>query len=161
MNKIQLLFGLTIFLFLSSCESDALFRQDQDTPKGWGLKDTLRFRLDKSISTPSDIYIHLRNNQDYPFSNIFLVVSMYAQDSLIEQDTLEFAMAKPNGEWLGTGYSSVKESKLWWKSNWQTTEASPYHFDIAQANRANGLEKGAEQLAGIISVGLSIETSTK
>ena len=89
------------------------------------------------------------------------MVGLRAGDSLIEQDTLEYAMAKPNGEWLGTGYSSIKESKLWWKSNWQTTDTTLYHFDIAQANRANGLEEGAEQLAGIISVGLSIETRTK
>jgi len=161
MNRTHLLSGLMAFLFFSSCGSDALFRQDQDTPNGWNLKDTLRFSLDKTIESPSDIYIHLRNNQEYPFSNIFLVVGLRAGDSLIEQDTLEYAMAKPNGEWLGTGYSSIKESKLWWKSNWQTTDTTLYHFDIAQANRANGLEEGAEQLAGIISVGLSIETRTK
>lgn len=161
MNSFRLLFGFLSFVFLSSCGSDALFRQDQETPNGWALKDTLRFSLDKSIDTPSDIFIHLRNNQEYPFANIFLVVSLQAGDSLIEQDTLEYAMAKPSGEWLGTGYSSVKESKLWWKSDWQTTTTAPYHFNVAQANRANGLEEGAEYLAGIVSVGLSIETQTE
>ena len=161
MNRTRVLFGLMAFLFLSSCGSDALFSQDQDIPNGWNLKNTLRFSLDKPINSPSDIYIHLRNNQEYPFSNIFVVVSLRAGETLIEQDTLEYAMAKPNGEWLGTGYSSVKESKLWWKSNWQPTDTTLYHFDIAQANRTNFLEEGADQLAGIISVGLSIETPTK
>ena len=65
-------------------------------------------------------------------------------------------MAKPNGEWLGSGFSSVKESKLWWKENWQPQTTAPYTIEIAQANRVNGREKAAPQLEGIISVGLSI-----
>ena len=114
------------------------------------------FIIKENLNFPVDLYIHLRNDHTYPFSNIFLIATVKSKDSLIESDTLEYAMAKSNGEWLGTGFSSVKESKLWWKENWQTEFPSPLTIEIAQANRVSGREKAAAQLAGIVSVGLSI-----
>ena len=158
MNRAFLFLGL-LFLGISSCASDSIYREDQDTPNGWELKNELKFLVDQSLSAPTNIYLHLRNNQDYPFSNIFLVVNISTQDSIIESDTLEYAMAKPNGEWLGAGFSSVKESKLWWKEQWSTKAEPPFEIAIAQANRTNGRAKGEDQLPGIVSVGISITSA--
>ena len=149
-------FLLALFL-LSACTQQAMYREDQNTPNGWALNDTLRFTIDQPLSEPANIYIHLRNNHDYPFANIFLVVNRQEGDSLFLADTLEYAMASPSGEWLGTGFSSVKESKLEWKTNWEPQGDAPYVIEVAQANRANGKVNGADHLAGIVSVGVSIE----
>jgi gliding motility-associated lipoprotein GldH len=154
------LFFFSLLILLLSCAScggkETLFREDQNTPNGWRLDQPAVFTIQENLSSPVDLYIHLRNDQAYPFSNIFLIATVKSKDSLIESDTLEYAMAKYNGEWLGTGFSSVKESKLWWKENWQTQEAFPLTIEIAQANRVSGREKAAAQLAGIVSIGLSI-----
>ena len=141
-----------------ACSEAPFYRQDQNTPNGWSLNQPIVFTIQDHIDTPSDVYIHLRNDASYPFSNIFLIANLRVNDSLISSDTLEYAMAKPNGEWLGTGFTSVKESKLWWKENWQAQLPPPYTVEIAQANRVNGREKAAPQLAGIVSVGVSINS---
>lgn len=154
---IKILPFLFAFVLFSACTQQAIYREDQNIPNGWALNDTLRFKIDQPLSKPSNIYIHLRNNHDYPFANIFLVVNRQEGDSLFRADTLEYAMATPSGEWLGTGFSSVKENKLEWKTNWQPQGNPPYVFEIAQANRANGKLKGADTLTGIVSVGVSIE----
>jgi len=149
--------SLVLLLLCAACGSkDTLFREDQNTPNGWRLDNPVVFKIKENLNFPVDLYIHLRNDHTYPFSNIFLIATVKSKDSLIESDTLEYAMAKSNGEWLGTGFSSVKESKLWWKENWQTEFPSPLTIEIAQANRVSGREKAAAQLAGIVSVGLSI-----
>lgn len=75
----------------------------------------------------------------------------------MQSDTLEYAMAKPNGEWLGTGFLSVKESKLIWKEQWTPEVLPPYTLELAQANRATNEVNGAEKLNGIVSVGIALE----
>lgn len=157
MNKGDYFISLMLLFLCTACGGgDTVFREDQNTPNGWRLDQPIEFKLQNGLSGPVDVFLHLRNDQSYPFSNIFLVASVKSKDSLIERDTLEYAIAKPNGEWLGTGFSSVKESKLWWKEAWQAPENTPLIIEIAQANRISGREKASPQLEGIVSVGLSI-----
>ena len=114
MDNNRFFIGLSILLLCASCGGkETLFREDHTTPNGWRLDQPAVFTIQENLSSPVDLYLHLRNDQAYPFSNIFLVATIKSKDSLIESDTLEYAMAKPNGEWLGTGFSSVKENKLW------------------------------------------------
>ena len=117
----------------------------------------MRFSIEQPIAAPATIYLHLRNNNTYPFSNIFLRINRIENDSLVAADTLEYAMATPSGEWLGTGFSSVKESKLEWESGWTPQGPPPYVIEIAQANRASYQINGDERLPGIVSVGVSVE----
>ncbi|MGB2086557.1 MAG: gliding motility lipoprotein GldH [Flavobacteriaceae bacterium] len=157
MSKQYFFIGLFIIGFFVQCGETPVYRQDQNLLSGWELNNTLRFTLPENGNAPMDVYVHLRNDQNYPFANIFLIISVKEGDSLRERDTLEYAMAKPNGEWLGTGFSSVKESRLEWKKNWEYNGETPPVVEIAQANRTNGREKAAEVLPGILSVGLSVE----
>jgi len=156
MNKTLFLLYFLPLLAGISCSEAPYFREDQNTPNGWEIDQPIVFNFQDPLDVPADVFIHLRNDEEYPFSNIFLIASVRSKDSLITSDTLEFAMAKPNGEWLGRGFTAVKESKLWWKENWQAQLPPPYTLEIAQANRFNGREKAAAQLAGIVSVGVSI-----
>ena len=70
-------------------------------------------------------------------------------------------MADSKGEWLGEGFSRVKESKLLWKRNWEPNFLPPYIFEIKQANRKIGQIKADKKLYGILSFGLSIEKISK
>lgn len=151
---------VAVLLLLCNCGPHPQFRADQNTPNGWGLGDTLRFTIDQPIASPATLYLHLRNDNSYPFSNIFLRVSRREGDSLVAADTLEYAMATPSGEWLGTGFSSVKESKLEWDPSWVPQTDPPYVIEIAQANRASTQLRG-KRLPGIVSVGVSVEYQKK
>jgi gliding motility-associated lipoprotein GldH len=104
-----------------------------------------------------NVFIRLRNDNAYPFSNIFLIATLTAGDKQIVQDTLEYAMAAPDGTWLGTGFGEVKESKLWWKKGVLFPKERPVKIQISQAMRNNGKAKGVPKLNGILTVGISIE----
>jgi len=104
-----------------------------------------------------NVFIRLRNDSKYPFANIFLVARLQAGDQFVIQDTLEYAMAAPDGEWLGNGFTEVKESKLWWKEGVIFPKERPINIAISQAVRKNGTATGVVKLKGIISVGISVE----
>ena len=104
-----------------------------------------------------NVFIRLRNDNTYPFANIFLIASLTAGGELVTQDTLEYAMAAPDGKWLGTGFTEVKESKLWWKEGVVFPAARPLKISISQAVRNNGVAEGVSKLKGIVAVGISIE----
>ena len=53
-------------------------------------------------------------------------------------DTLEYKMAQPNGELLGTGFTDVKENKLWYKENFTFNESGTYLIKLQHAMRENG-----------------------
>ena len=73
------------------------------------------------------------------------------------QDTLEYAMAKSDGTWLGKGFTEVKESKLWWKEGIVIPKGKPLIVEISQVMRKSGNIEGITALEGIVSVGISIE----
>ena len=78
----------------------------------------------------------------------------------VETDTLEYEMAKPDGTFLGLGFSDVKENKLWYKGYdkpFVFSENGQYKVNIQQAMRENGKTQGIENLQGILDIGFRIE----
>ena len=107
-----------------------------------------------------NLFINLRNNNDYKFSNIFLIAELSYPNGKVKTDTLEYAMAHPDGTFLGTGFSDVKESKLWYKGHdepFMFTETGDYSVKLQHAMRENGKEKGIVNLQGILDIGFRIE----
>lgn len=146
-----------LFINMTSCVENNSIRIDHDILNGWGLEESITFEIKDTIDFPSDIFFYIRNNNDYPFSNIFLISSIKSNKKVFEVDTLEYMMADINGDWLGKGFSVIKESKLTWKRNWKPNFSPPYIFEVKQANRKIGQIKGDKNLFGILSLGLSIE----
>ena len=69
-------------------------------------------------------------------------------------------MAYPNGELLGTGFTDVKENKLWYKgyqSPFHFEESGEYKIEIQHAMREIGSEHGITDLEGVSDVGFRIE----
>ena len=161
MNIIKWVTLIPIFSNFVACFESNTFRIDNDILNGWDLDKSIKFEIKDTIDFPSNIFFHIRNNNDYPFSNIFLISSLKSNDKIYETDTLEYMMADNKGEWLGEGFSGVKESKLLWKRNWKPNFLPPYIFEIKQANRKVGQIKADKKLYGILSFGLSIEKASK
>ena len=72
-------------------------------------------------------------------------------------DTLEYAMANVQGQWLGKGFLEVKESKLWWKENYKLPRAKNLSVELEYASRFNGREQGMDLLEGVLGVGFGLE----
>lgn len=149
-------FLLTLFMF-ASCDSSLGFRAYHELSNGWPSDENISFTSDQIVQTPSDIYIHIRNTNTYPYSNLFLVAELRDSIQVLARDTLEYAMADPQGKWLGAGFLDVKESKLWWKADWDPPHSGPYFIEFSQRVRNNGSVEGVSFLEGIINVGVSIE----
>ena len=113
-------------LLFGSCASDSGYVTYQTTAQE-GLSTTpVIFELPEQVTDTliKNVFIRLRNDNTYQFANIFLIASLTAGGELVTQDTLEYAMAAPDGKWLGTGFTEVKESKLWWKEGAATTRTA-------------------------------------
>ena len=60
-----------LFINMTSCVENNSIRIDHDILNGWGLEESITFEINDTIDFPSDIFFYIRNNNDYPFSNIF------------------------------------------------------------------------------------------
>lgn len=88
---------------------------------------------------------------------MFLIVEMEFPHGRTVKDTLEYRMAKPNGALLGTGFTDVKENKLWYKENVVFNEGGAYTVNIQHAMREHGKVNGVVDLEGVTDIGFRIE----
>lgn len=110
--------------------------------------------------TNYNLFLNLRNTNDYPFNNIFLIVSMEFPHGKSVVDTLEYRMAYPDGSWMGQGIGNIKDNKLWYKENVRFFEDGIYIVKVAHAMRNNGEVEGVKNLHGIVDVGFTVEKSS-
>lgn len=108
-----------------------------------------------------DIFITVRNDASFPYNNLFLIAELeFPSGGETVKDTLEYEMALPDGTWLGKGYGSIKENKLWYKENIVFPSSGVYNLSLSHAMRKNGsVNGGVESLKGITDVGFEIEKS--
>ncbi len=148
---------------LVACSGPATYSSYQSTRKNaWGLKDTISFDFPvQDTLSRYNLYIMLRNNEDYPYSNIILITRTYFPDQTLITDTLEYEMTNSRGEFLGTGFGSEKENKLLYKENVRFRHTGEYRISIRQAMRERNIIQGIDPLPGITDVGLQIEKNEK
>jgi len=166
LRKINGLFFVVISCFLcTNCDSDAVFDTYKSVPSEWHKDSiaTFNFKAPDTLNN-YNLYVNLRNTNAYKFSNLFLIVEMNYPNGKVVKDTLEYKMAAPNGELLGTGFSDLKENKLWYKgfkNPFVFKEEGGYTVNIQHAMRKNGVVNGVEKLQGITEVGFRVEQAQK
>ncbi|WP_055447940.1 gliding motility lipoprotein GldH [Lacinutrix mariniflava] len=149
---------LFLSLFLVSCDSKGVFDDYETVPEVWNKDKTISFNVSPPDSTKAyNLFVNLRNTDAYKYSNLFLIVEMNFPHGKSVVDTLEYKMTKPNGEFLGTGLSSVKENKFWYKEGVIFSETGDYTVNIKHAMRENGEVNGVANLEGITDIGFRIE----
>ena len=158
-KKCSILLLALLFIGFNSCNQDQEYLKYQTVAKEGMHSKPYVFEL-KDLSTdsiPQNLFVRLRNDNSYAFSNIFLICTLKSGDQIVLQDTLEYAMATPDGSWLGSGFTEAKESKLWWKEAVVLPSDPQLTVEISQAMRNNGEALGVSLLKGIVSIGVSIE----
>jgi len=148
MKRKILLNSLLLFLVIStlvSCDKNQVFDQYKTFDNGWHKDSIVSFDFEQEVSKkPLNMFINIRNNDDYEFNNLFLIVKLEQPKGKIKIDTLEYQMANPDGTLMGEGFSDIKESKLWFKENFSFPEKGKCKVSIQQAVRQNGKVKGVE-----------------
>lgn len=158
MHRLSLLFFLFIAGLLFSCDPKRVYDKYENIPNGWNKDSVIAFNLQNLDSLQDyNLFINVRNNNDFGFSNLFLITQIQFPQGKVITDTLEYRMATPSGEWLGTGFGDVKENKLWYRENVRFDEPGEYKVFIQHAMRRSRSEEGIENLEGITDVGFRIE----
>ncbi len=148
---------VTVLFF--SCDKKRVFDEYKTIGKVWNKDSIVSFKFKQEDTTSVyNLFVNLRNNDAYPFNNLFLIVSLEQPDGFTEVDTLEYQMAKPDGSLLGSGFSDVKESKLWFKEKQKFPIKGDYQVHIQQAVRQTGKVAGVKDLEGVTEVGFRIES---
>lgn len=149
---------IVLGLLFVACSSDVVVSETRALSGSWDKDDAIEFTLPQMDSLKRfNMFINIRNSNEYRFNNLFLIVSMEFPHGKTITDTLEYRMANPDGTWLGTGIGSIKENKLWYKENVTFFEEGNYVVTISHAVRNNGEVEGVSQLEGITDVGYSVE----
>lgn len=150
-----------VFLVFISCSKQPFFTRYKNIENDkWAINKSVDFNVAVADTIASyNIFINIRNTNQYPYSNLFLVVTETYNNTILQIDTLEYQMADASGRWLGTGFTSVKENKLIYKTDYTFPKNGDYTFSIVHAVRKNGQVLGDKYLHGISDVGLQIENT--
>lgn len=149
---------IVLWVSIIACDSKGVYDKYTSLPDTWHKDSIVSFDIEIPDTTAYyNLFINVRNNGAYAYSNLYLITEMTFPNHSKVTDTLEYEMTKPNGEWLGTGFSDVKENKLWYKENIRFPISGVSTIKIGHAMRKNGHEMGVETLEGITDVGFRIE----
>lgn len=148
---------LLVAILLVSCDKKRVFDEYQSVGTAWHKDSVVSFVLPKIDSTKQyNLFVNIRDNNNYPFNNLFLIVSLEQPGGRTKVDTLEYQMAATDGSLLGEGFTDIKESKLFYKEKMKF-KSGEYKIHIKQAVRQTGKVTGVEKLDGITDVGFRIE----
>ncbi|RAJ14214.1 gliding motility lipoprotein GldH [Arenibacter echinorum] len=152
-----------LVIFMVSCDKQTVKSEYSPTQNGrWNKDSVAKFSFQELDTLQKyNMFINLRNDDTYPYSNLFLIAELKFPSGDVVRDTLEYEMAKPDGKWLGAGYGSLKENKLWYKENVVFPSSGVYTLEISHAMRKNGQVDGIVELEGITDVGYLIEKSNQ
>ncbi|MCU7617680.1 gliding motility lipoprotein GldH [Chryseobacterium sp. PBS4-4] len=151
MHRVLGILSLIILIGCGTSNEDVIMNPINNK---WGKKAEQKFKLEISDpQNPKNIIFVVRNNNEYPYSNIRFIVNFKNLKSKIAQvDTLNYILAKPNGEWLGTGFGETKETLFQYKTNYKFPEKGTYEVGVMQAMRN-------DNLPGIEDLGIKVETA--
>lgn len=149
---------IIIAICFFSCDPNRVYDDYESIPNGWNKDSVITFKLQNIDSVQNyNLFINVRNNSEFAYSNLFLIAQIQFPQGKVITDTLEYQMATPSGEWLGTGFGDIRENKFWYKENVRFDEPGDYKVSIQHAMRKSGDEQGIEELEGITDVGFRIE----
>jgi gliding motility-associated lipoprotein GldH len=152
-----------IFVFVTFCITSCDSKREYDSfvsisNNSWEKENAISFLFEiKDTINKKELFINIRNNQKYNYSNLFLITTLNFPNGKKILDTLEYEMTDNSGRFLGNGLTGIKENKLFYKENVIFPTSGEYSVSISQAMRKSGDINGIESLEGVTDVGFRIE----
>lgn len=139
--KISLISFFVFSLLLSSCDPGMVYDHFEAVDKRqWNWDDVKKFQVEISDSLQAyNIYVNVRHTKDYPKSNIYLFITLKGPLDSEIRDTVEIQIAKPNGQWLGSGFGEIKFVRKKYKSDVRFAHPGKYIFEVEQGMRINAI----------------------
>ena len=140
--------SLCIFSF--SCTNPVYYEKYQTIDNPWDKNKEYFFTCE--IDDPSVSYnlsLQIRNNNLYPYQNLWLFCTIETSEGPVLRDTIECLLADDYGKWIGTGIS-IYHLNIPIRTDYTFPQKGRYTFAIRQGMRD-------EQLKGIEQIGVWIE----
>jgi len=157
MNK-SLLVAMALFgLFaLSSCTRGLVYEKYLEIEgNSWEYESPVTFEVSiEELNKEYDLYVNLRHSNDYPYSNIWLMLFSLPPNGQPTQQRLELKLAKPDGAWIGNGMGSTITHEIRVRTGMRFTEVGTYTYTIQHDMRMN-------QVPAVSHVGIRMEESAR
>jgi gliding motility-associated lipoprotein GldH len=149
-KTIKLLIFISMFSGVTSCShKEIYFEYHSFANDKWNRDEPAVFEVKiEDNSQPCDVSIELRNNDEYPFSNIWLFVDYKTPAGNMRSDTVGVEMADIYGKWYGKGLSLYSLS-IPYQNATLFPDTGIYVYSIRQGMRENPLK-------GISDIGLKV-----
>ena len=143
------IFLSTIFGIVSCSHNEIFFQYHSFVNAEWGRDEPAVFHVNiEDNSQPYNVLIELRNNNAYPFSNIWLFVDCKTPGGSSRVDTINANLADVYGKWYGKGLSLYNLS-IPYETSVLFPDTGTYIYSIRQGMRENPLR-------GISDIGLKV-----
>lgn len=140
---------------LTTCTQPAIYDQFQSVEdKMWDKNKVYYFTfMIENNRIPYDLTLAVRNNNIYPYQNLWLFCNEEPPIGPLKRDTVEYMLADDFGKWYGHGISLFL-STFPLRTNYYFPYPGQYTFSFQQGMRNNHLE-------GIQEIGLNVSPSNK
>ena len=143
------IFVSTILGIISCSHNEIFFKYHSFANAEWNRDDPVVFNINiEDNSQPYNVMLELRNNNSYPFNNIWLFVDFKMLDGSCRADTIGADMADIYGKWYGKGLSLYNLS-IPYETSFIFPDTGTYIYTIRQGMRETPLK-------GISDIGLKI-----
>lgn len=151
--KIYILFSLVIF----SCDSNVEFLKYNSVNGVWHKDALQEFSFELNETNEYNTFVNLRINEEYKFSNIFLITTLKDSLNILSKDTLQFKLADKSGKFVGKKRINLVDNKLLHKKQLKLERNKKYFLSIEHAMRVINKVGGLENLQGVTDIGYKIE----
>ena len=149
---------ITFFVLFLSCKGeDTLYSSHIETKGAWLKNKPVKASLEINEG-PIDIYLILKLNEDYPFSNIYLISSISNPDLKIT-DTIYFKFDYSENKSLLSRQMRIKTFKIPIYKNMNLNEKTS--VEISHAVRFIDSTEPVMKLEGILDVGILVNKSNE
>ena len=156
-NSIILSIAALMVLLCYSCTQSSVAHIYNSVPKdGWSRDSLLTYNIQiDSLSQECNIDIELTYNNNYPYSNLYLLLSVAdSMANIVSSDTLQLLLADEYGEWNGDGWGTTYQQREEYKRAFEFPSSGNYNITIAQGMRG-------EPIKGIERVGVKVDKVEK
>jgi gliding motility-associated lipoprotein GldH len=116
----------------------------------WSRSDEYYFTfMINDASIPYNIIVEIRNNDAYPYRNLWIFASEESPVGLVRRDTIQCTLADNRDRWTGQGFS-IRESGFPIRARYYFPIKGRYTFGIKQGMRGDAIR-------GIREIGLRLE----
>jgi gliding motility-associated lipoprotein GldH len=154
MRGFILQFGILILLIsiFFSCDNSRVYDEYKQVARSQWHKDSI-FVFEIPVNDKTlyyDLCVNVRNEVNYPYSNLWLFIEILQPGGVAVKDTFEIILADPSGKWRGKGLSGIRSLRTVYRRNVFFPSQGNYLIKIRHGMRP-------EILKGIHDIGVRIE----